>query len=157
MFTFLPSPTWADTLSDSIFRIIQLLLRYPLPMDQISIKTPKPKCRLFFKIDQERYLAAGLYLSEVSPLLGFLFGVVKQFRRFGMVTYRIITHVYALHTTRFPPPLFNPHQNDQGRKGPCFFQRLIAQKCLIVKKLKKISNPPLVSYLSNEPNFWLIK
>jgi hypothetical protein len=24
----------------------------------------------------------------------------------------------------------NPHQNDQGRKGPCFFQRLIALKCL---------------------------
>jgi hypothetical protein len=25
---------------------------------------------------------------------------------------------------------FNPHQNDQGRKGPCYFQRLIALKCL---------------------------
>jgi hypothetical protein len=24
--------------------------------------------------------------------------------------------------------LINPHQNDQGRKGPCFFQRLIALK-----------------------------
>ncbi len=30
----------------------------------------------------------------------------------------------------------NPHQNDQGRKGPCCFQRLIALKCR-VKKLKK--------------------
>ncbi len=49
---------------------------------------------------------------------------------------------------------FNPHQNDQGRKGPCCFQRLIALKCL---KCQKISNPPLVSYLSNEPNFLLIK
>jgi hypothetical protein len=28
---------------------------------------------------------------------------------------------------------------------------------LSVKKLKKISNPPLVSYLANEPNFWVIK
>ncbi len=50
--------------------------------------------------------------------------------------------------------LFNPHQNDQGRKGPCFFQRLIALKC---QKIKKISTPPLGSYLVNDPNFWLIK
>jgi hypothetical protein len=28
---------------------------------------------------------------------------------------------------------------------------------LSVKKFKKISNPPLGSYLANEPNFWLIK
>ncbi len=34
-------------------------------MDQISIKTPNPKCRLFLKIDQLGYLAAGVYLSEV--------------------------------------------------------------------------------------------
>jgi hypothetical protein len=44
-----------------------------LPMDQISIKTPKPKCRLVVKIDQYRYLAAGVYLSEAPdpplPLL----------------------------------------------------------------------------------------
>jgi hypothetical protein len=33
--------------------------------------------------------------------------------------------------------LFNPHQNDQGRKGPCFFQRLIALKCLKLQKIKK--------------------
>jgi hypothetical protein len=31
----------------------------------------------------------------------------------------------------------NPHQNDQGRNGPCFFQRLIALKCLKCQKLKK--------------------
>jgi hypothetical protein len=35
-----------------------------IAMDQISIKTPNPKCRLFLKIDQERYLAVGVYLSE---------------------------------------------------------------------------------------------
>jgi hypothetical protein len=34
-----------------------------MSMDQISITTPNPKCRLFFKIDQ--YLAASVYLSEV--------------------------------------------------------------------------------------------
>ena len=34
-------------------------------------------------------------------------------------------------------PKFNPHQNDQGRKGPCCFQRLIALKCLKCQKLKK--------------------
>ncbi len=34
--------------------------------------------------------------------------------------------------------LFNPHQNDQGRKGPCYFQkRLIALKCLKCQKIKK--------------------
>jgi hypothetical protein len=51
----------------------------------------------------------------------------------------------------------NPHQNDQGRKGPCFFQRLIALECLKCQKIKKIYNPPLGSNLVNEPNFWLIK
>jgi hypothetical protein len=34
------------------------------PMDQISIKTPNPKCRRFLKIDQKRYLAAGVNMSE---------------------------------------------------------------------------------------------
>ncbi len=39
-------------------------------MDQISIKTPNPKCRLFLKFDQERYLAPGVYLSKApDPLL----------------------------------------------------------------------------------------
>ncbi len=32
-------------------------------------------------------------------------------------------------------PFFNPHQNDQGRKGPCCFQRLIALKCLKCQKI----------------------
>jgi hypothetical protein len=36
---------------------------YGNAMDQISKKTPNPKCRLFLKIDQYRYLAAGFYLS----------------------------------------------------------------------------------------------
>jgi hypothetical protein len=31
--------------------------------------------------------------------------------------------------------IINPHQNDQGRKGPCFFQRLIALKCLKCQKI----------------------
>ncbi len=50
----------------------------------------------------------------------------------------------------------NPNENDQGRKEPCFFQRLIALKCLMRQKNQKISNPPLGSYLVNEPNFYLI-
>jgi hypothetical protein len=37
----------------------------------------------------------------------------------------------------FYEEMFNPHQNDQGRKGPCFFQRLIALKCLKCQKIKK--------------------
>ena len=40
-----------------------------LGMDQISIKAPNPKCRLFLKIDQKRYLAAGGYLSEAPDPL----------------------------------------------------------------------------------------
>ncbi len=35
-----------------------------LRKDQISKKTPTPKCRLFLKIDQKRYLVAGEYLPE---------------------------------------------------------------------------------------------
>ena len=33
-------------------------------MDQIALLTANPKCRLFLKIYQKRYLAAGVYLSE---------------------------------------------------------------------------------------------
>ncbi len=31
----------------------------------------------------------------------------------------------------------NPNENDQGRKAPCFFQRLIALKCLMCQKIQK--------------------
>ncbi len=50
-------------------------------MDQISIKTPNPKCRLFLKIDQYRGLAAGVWGPLPAKVL---FGVVKQFCRFGI-------------------------------------------------------------------------
>ncbi len=45
---------------------------------------------------------------------------------------------------------FNPYQDGQGRKGPCFFQRLYALKC---QKIQKIPISSLGSFLSNEPNF----
>jgi hypothetical protein len=35
-------------------------------MDQITKKTPNLKCRLFFKIDLQRDLAAGVHLSEAT-------------------------------------------------------------------------------------------
>jgi hypothetical protein len=38
-----------------------------------------------------------------------------------------IVHIFRVHV--------NPHQNDQGRNGPCFFQRLIALKCLKCQKI----------------------
>jgi hypothetical protein len=38
-------------------------------MGQISMKTPKPKCRLFLKSDQLRHLVSGVYLSEVPDPL----------------------------------------------------------------------------------------
>jgi hypothetical protein len=51
-------------------RQINLDSRNPIPfqcqvaMDQIAIKTPNPKMSAFLKIGQQRYLAAGVYLSE---------------------------------------------------------------------------------------------
>ncbi len=39
------------------------------PWDQITIKTPNPKGRLFLKIDLQWNLAAGFYLSEAPSLL----------------------------------------------------------------------------------------
>ena len=45
----------------------------------------------------------------------------------------------------------------KDEKVLAFFKGLLLKNVLSVKKFKKISNPPLVSYLSNEPNFWLIK
>jgi hypothetical protein len=51
----------------------------PAPMDQIIIKTPNTKVYL------KRDLTAGLYLSEAPlPSYRFLFGVVKQFCKFGI-------------------------------------------------------------------------
>jgi hypothetical protein len=49
-----------------------------------------------------------------------------------------------------PIVTLNPHQNDQGRKGPCCFQRLIALKCLKCQKIKKIYIPRLLSLLSSK-------
>ncbi len=43
--------------------------RSSVAKEQISLKTPNPKCRLFLKIDQQRYLAAGVYLSEAPDPL----------------------------------------------------------------------------------------
>jgi hypothetical protein len=53
-------------------------------MDQITIKTSNPEGRIFLKNDLERDLAEGDYLSEAPSPPRFLFGVVKQFCRFGI-------------------------------------------------------------------------
>jgi hypothetical protein len=53
-------------------------------MDQISIKTPNPKGRLFVKLYLYRDLAAGVYLSEAPSRPWFLFKVIKQFSGFGI-------------------------------------------------------------------------
>jgi hypothetical protein len=50
------------------------------------------------------YLAAGVYLSEAPSSPRFLFGVVKQFFKFGICSNTVYNSVYALHTTRSPPP-----------------------------------------------------
>jgi hypothetical protein len=44
----------------------------------------------------------------------------------------------------------------KDEKGLAFFKGLLLSNVLSVKKFKKISNPPLGSYLVNEPNFCLI-
>jgi hypothetical protein len=41
----------------------------------------------------------------------------------------------------------------KDEKALVFFQRLIALKCLMCQKIQKISNPPLGTYLVDEPNF----
>ncbi len=62
--------------------------------------TPNPNGRLFFKIDLQRDLAAGVYLSEAPSPPRFLFGVVKQFCRFGIWSNtQCVTSEDALHTT----------------------------------------------------------
>ncbi len=64
-------------------------------MDQITIKAPNPKCRLYWCLIE----------SEAPFHLRFLFGVVKQFCWFGIWSNtQSITPVDSLHTTRSPPP-----------------------------------------------------
>jgi hypothetical protein len=53
--------------------------------------------------------------------------------------------------------LVNSYQDGHGRKGPCFCQRINAQKCLKCQKIQKIHIPSLGSFLSKEPNFSLRK
>ncbi len=64
-------------------------------MDQISMNTPYSKCRLYWCL-----------IESVAPSpLRFLFGMVRQFCRFGIWSNtQCITPVDALHTTRSTPP-----------------------------------------------------
>jgi hypothetical protein len=80
-------------------------------MDQIALKTPNPNCRLFFKIYLERDLAACVYKPDAPSPPRFLFGVVKQFCRFGIWSNtQQITPVDALNTTRSPHLLLHTVQ-----------------------------------------------
>jgi hypothetical protein len=82
---------------DSCFLLV--VRSWLLTTDQITIKTPNPKGRLFLKINMERDLAADVYLSEAPSPPRFLFGVVKQFCRFGICSNtQCITPVDTLHT-----------------------------------------------------------
>ncbi len=60
---------------------------------------------------------------------------------FKIMDTRTYRYFYIFAQTMYLPPsifnIFNPHQNDQGRKGPCCFQRLIALKCQKCQKIKK--------------------
>jgi hypothetical protein len=67
-------------------------------MDQVTIRTPNPKCWLFLKITCKGTWRQ-VFICPRPP------GVVKQFCRFRIwSTTQCITTVYALHTTRSPPP-----------------------------------------------------
>jgi hypothetical protein len=63
----------AEAASRRHLLVIPIFFPFFGTMDQISIKTPNPKCRLFLKIEQLRYLAAGVYLSEAPFPPRFLF------------------------------------------------------------------------------------
>jgi hypothetical protein len=76
---------------------------------------------------------AAVCLSPLSVLL-FVIGEIFYAKRPVIVTYAPCPG-FSLIDGYFIA--VNPHQNDQGRKGPCFFQRLIALKCLKCQKIKK--------------------
>jgi hypothetical protein len=55
------SPIFRQQTQSSLILVLSYILLKQINMDQISIKTPNPKCRLFLKID----LTAGVYMSDV--------------------------------------------------------------------------------------------
>jgi hypothetical protein len=64
------------------FLQVPIYSKFTKSMDQITIKTPIPKGRLFLKTALLRYLAAGVYLSEAPSPPRFLVGLVMQICRF---------------------------------------------------------------------------
>jgi hypothetical protein len=98
--------SFADTLSLSIFRIIQLLLRYPLPMDQISIKTPKPKCRHFLKMTSKGTWRQVFICLRPPPHLGFVWVGKVLFKAWNLVKYRVYNScICSPHNPVPSPPL----------------------------------------------------
>jgi hypothetical protein len=95
-------------------------------MDQIFIKTPNPKCRLFLKIDQYRYLAAGVYLSEAPSLLGFCLGWLRNSvgSESGQIHSVKLLYICSPHN-RIPSPSPLAHSNDKALSLGCFFLILI--------------------------------
>jgi hypothetical protein len=77
------------------------------------MKTPNPLISAFLKNLPVKVLGSRCYLSEAPlPFQVFVFGVVKQFCGFGIwSSTQYITAVYALHTTRSPPPRYTPYDN----------------------------------------------
>jgi hypothetical protein len=68
-------------------------------MDRITLKTPNPKGRLLKKMTSKG-IWRQLYLPEAPSPPSFLFGVVKQFFRFGIWSNtQCVTPVDDLHTT----------------------------------------------------------
>ena len=59
------------------------------------------------------------------------------YNMFGFETTPDIYHGLFFQMEHYLKVHFNPNENDQGRKGPCFFQRLIALKCLMCQKIHK--------------------
>jgi hypothetical protein len=82
------------------------------------LQNKTPKCRLFLKIDQLRYLATGAYISEAPSPPRFLFGVVPQFCRFGIWSNTQCITLNMLSTQPNPlPPCYTLYIGGGGGGG----------------------------------------
>ncbi len=83
------------------------------------------------RLAQELNLRDNLNHMTTSPYVPF--AVISMMVLIAILTY----HISLWRGCWFLccAAVINPHQNDQGRKGPCFFQGLIALKCLKCQKI----------------------
>jgi len=100
------------------------ICKYFVPFDK--------KCNVGFRYRLCISVFVLLLQLDYICFLGSVRGMASSLTAF----LRSITIFLSIKVSNFCK-MFNPHQNDQGWKGPCFFQRLIALKCLKCQKIKK--------------------